>query len=81
MSALSFGPASPAAGRPLKALILNGNSVEAAMEWLFQHCEDADIDTPLTQAQLRQLAARGRYKLCDASLRGQITADIVHNLK
>jgi len=41
--------------RAEKALILNGNSVEAAMEWLFQHCEDADIDVPLTQAQLQQL--------------------------
>jgi len=42
--------------RAKKALLLNGNNLEAAMEWLFNHSEDPDIDEPLTQWQLQQLA-------------------------
>jgi uncharacterized UBP type Zn finger protein len=45
--------------RSRKALLLNRNSIEAAMEWLLEHGEDPAADTPLTEAQLRALAAPG----------------------
>ncbi|GAQ84870.1 hypothetical protein KFL_002090220 [Klebsormidium nitens] len=45
--------------RSRKALLLRRNSLEAAMEWLLEHGEDPDADTPLSEAQLRALAAPG----------------------
>jgi len=41
--------------RARKALILNSNDQERAVEWLFEHSWDADIDTPLTPTQISQL--------------------------
>lgn len=45
--------------RSRKALLLRRNSLEAAMEWLLEHGEDPNADTPLSEAQLRALAAPG----------------------
>lgn len=45
--------------RASKALLLNGNNVEAAMEWLLNHSDDPDIDVPLTPMQLHQMAGGG----------------------
>lgn len=36
-------------------------SPEMAMEWLFNHETDADIDAPLTQQQLAAIAHRNRF--------------------
>ncbi|PRP85591.1 hypothetical protein PROFUN_06380 [Planoprotostelium fungivorum] len=47
-------------GRARKALILNGMSADLAMEWLFSHETDSDIDEPLTQQQLIAVAQRNR---------------------
>eukprot|EP00029_Vermamoeba_vermiformis_P010556 TRINITY_DN5569_c0_g1_i1.p1 TRINITY_DN5569_c0_g1~~TRINITY_DN5569_c0_g1_i1.p1 ORF type:complete len:252 (-),score=36.39 TRINITY_DN5569_c0_g1_i1:49-804(-) len=39
--------------RVIKALVLTDNSsAESAMNWLFEHGDDADIDKPLTDKQL-----------------------------
>merc|ERR1711934_609230 len=38
--------------RSTKALLLNGNDLNAAMEWLINHAEDPDVDVPLTQHEL-----------------------------
>jgi len=45
------------AGRCKKALLLNGNNLEAAIEWIFAHQDDPDVDQPLTQFQIARLAA------------------------
>ncbi len=34
-----------------KALQLNRNNAQLAMEWLLEHEDDADADTPLTPAE------------------------------
>eukprot|EP01108_Squamamoeba_japonica_P007115 TRINITY_DN5916_c0_g1_i1.p2 TRINITY_DN5916_c0_g1~~TRINITY_DN5916_c0_g1_i1.p2 ORF type:complete len:310 (+),score=92.99 TRINITY_DN5916_c0_g1_i1:41-931(+) len=43
--------------RARKALLLARNSLENAIEWIGEHQDDADIDNPLTFAQLRALGA------------------------
>jgi len=47
-------------GRARKALILNMMSPEMAMEWLFNHETDPNIDDPLTPQQLQAVAHRNR---------------------
>jgi uncharacterized UBP type Zn finger protein len=47
---LSFTVACPFA-RSRKALQLNRNNAQLAMEWLLEHEDDADADTPLTPAE------------------------------
>ncbi|GAX78205.1 hypothetical protein CEUSTIGMA_g5647.t1 [Chlamydomonas eustigma] len=42
-----------------KALLLHRDRVPEAVEWLLQHGEDADADTPLTQEQLRRVYGSG----------------------
>jgi len=42
--------------RATKALLLNRMNSQAAMEWLLEHNSDPDIDSPLMEEQLRQLA-------------------------
>ena len=42
--------------RVRKALILTRNSMTRATDWLLEHADDADIDTELTEAQLREIA-------------------------
>jgi uncharacterized UBP type Zn finger protein len=37
--------------RSRKALQLNRNNAQLAMEWLLEHEDDADADTPLTPAE------------------------------
>eukprot|EP01102_Stenamoeba_stenopodia_P023301 TRINITY_DN9995_c0_g1_i2.p1 TRINITY_DN9995_c0_g1~~TRINITY_DN9995_c0_g1_i2.p1 ORF type:complete len:375 (-),score=84.91 TRINITY_DN9995_c0_g1_i2:28-1152(-) len=39
-----------------KALLLNRLNTELAMEWLLEHSEDPDIDQPISEEQMRQLA-------------------------
>ncbi|SPQ99545.1 unnamed protein product (mitochondrion) [Plasmodiophora brassicae] len=41
--------------RVVKALLLNNRDTQAAMEWLLDHEDDPDIDTPLTPPQITQL--------------------------
>jgi len=41
--------------RSKKALLLNKMKMDAAMEWLFSHDNDPDIDTPLTIEKYNQL--------------------------
>lgn len=41
-----------------KALILSRNRVAEAIEWLLMHSEDADVDAPVTQEQLRRVSER-----------------------
>lgn len=38
-----------------KALLLNEMSFEAALDWILVHIEDADIDEPLSDEQLRRV--------------------------
>lgn len=40
-----------------KALLLNGNNVEAAIEWIFTNQDSPDVDEPLTSYQIARLAA------------------------
>jgi len=40
-----------------KALLLNGNNVEAAIEWIFTNQDSPDVDEPLTSFQIARLAA------------------------
>lgn len=42
--------------RVRKALVICRNSVARATDWLLEHADDADIDTELTEAELRQIA-------------------------
>lgn len=42
--------------RARKALLLTKMNTQLAMEWLLEHGDDADIDEPLTDDQLRQLS-------------------------
>jgi len=52
-----------------KALILNHNNLELAMEWLLQHAEDTDIDEPIAPQTLRHIALRQPRNLApDASV-------------
>lgn len=41
--------------RAKKALLLNRLNIDLAMDWLFEHENDADADTPLTEEQINQL--------------------------
>ena len=41
-----------------KALILSRNRVAEAIEWLLMHSEDADVDAPITQEQLRRVSKK-----------------------
>eukprot|EP00193_Tetraselmis_chui_P015965 CAMPEP_0177794532 /NCGR_PEP_ID=MMETSP0491_2-20121128/25704_1 /TAXON_ID=63592 /ORGANISM="Tetraselmis chuii, Strain PLY429" /LENGTH=533 /DNA_ID=CAMNT_0019317211 /DNA_START=8 /DNA_END=1609 /DNA_ORIENTATION=- len=41
-----------------KALLLNNNHLELAMDWLLVHAGDADASTPLTEQQLREISRR-----------------------
>ncbi|QDZ21219.1 hypothetical protein HOP50_05g37470 [Chloropicon primus] len=43
-----------------KALILRHNNLDAAMDWVFEHQDDPDAETPLTEAQLRRIAVSRR---------------------
>jgi uncharacterized UBP type Zn finger protein len=38
-----------------KALLLTRCNVELALEWVLQHMDDPDAETPPTQEQLRQV--------------------------
>jgi len=58
--------------RAKKALLLNGNNIEAAAEWIFQHMDDPDIDVPLTPMQLHQLAGGGGGLLGMLGMRGMM---------
>ena len=42
--------------RARKALILCRNSMTRATDWLLEHADDADVDTELTEADLRSIA-------------------------
>jgi len=42
--------------RAKKALLLNKMNTQTAMEWLFEHEEDSDIDDPIPKVQLKQIA-------------------------
>jgi len=42
--------------RAKKALLLNRMDPDASVEWLFEHMDDADIDSPLNKEQIALLA-------------------------
>ncbi len=42
-----------------KALVLTKDNVEAALEWVLQHMDDADAAEPPTQEQLQQVCDGG----------------------
>jgi hypothetical protein len=42
-------------GRCRKALLLNRLDISAATDWLIEHIEDPEVDTPLTQQDLSRL--------------------------
>ena len=44
-----------------KALILSRNRVAEAIEWLLMHSEDADVEAPVTQEQLRRVRRGMRW--------------------
>lgn len=54
-----------------KALILAKDNVNVALEWLFEHAEDADAAEPPTQEQLRQVWWRQRVSGGGAGLLGE----------
>lgn len=47
----------------IQALVLAGGSLEDAVEWLSQHQEDADIDTPLSFEQYKAIGGLRRKEI------------------
>jgi len=64
--------------RSKKALVLNGNQVEASMEWLINHEGDVDIDTPLPPPpKALKTNAGTTFTPCPASHRTLMTMGFV----
>jgi hypothetical protein len=52
--------------RARKALQINGGTVQDGMKWLLEHEDDADIDEPLSDEELRMLGRKAMgYKLTE----------------
>lgn len=46
-----------------KALILRHNNLDAAMDWILEHQDDPEAETPLTESQLQRIAiSRRRHR-------------------